>query len=67
MLEGSKQVIVESGNLERVTEEITNSVNEMSLGMDEINKAVNEVNDISRENRVQIGNLLQEVSKFKLP
>ncbi|MDR2445911.1 MAG: methyl-accepting chemotaxis protein [Treponema sp.] len=66
MLEGSKQVIVESKNLERVTEEITGSVNEMAAGAEQINHSVEQVNEISKDNKNQIDVLLKEVSKFKV-
>ncbi|MDR3342543.1 MAG: methyl-accepting chemotaxis protein, partial [Treponema sp.] len=44
MLEGSKQVIQESKNLETVTEEIAHGMNEMSTSAEQINVAVNRVN-----------------------
>ncbi|MDR1073964.1 MAG: methyl-accepting chemotaxis protein [Treponema sp.] len=66
MLGGSKQVIAESKNLGRVTEEITGSVNEMAAGAEQINRSVEQVNEISKDNRNQIDALLQEVSKFKV-
>ncbi|MDR2193479.1 MAG: methyl-accepting chemotaxis protein [Treponema sp.] len=66
MLEGSKQVIAESQNLERVTEEITGSVNEMAAGAEQINHSVDQVNDISKDNKNQIDMLLQKVKKFKV-
>ncbi|MDR1219464.1 MAG: methyl-accepting chemotaxis protein [Treponema sp.] len=66
MLDGSKQVIAESQNLGRVTEEITGSVNEMAAGAEQINRSVEQVNEISKDNRNQIDALLQEVSKFKV-
>ncbi|MDR2792807.1 MAG: methyl-accepting chemotaxis protein [Treponema sp.] len=66
MLGGSKQVITESQNLKRVTEEITGSVNEMAAGTEQINHSVNQVNEISKDNRDQIDMLLQQVQKFKI-
>jgi len=66
MLEGSKEVIHESKNLERVTQEITGGMNEMASGAEQINVAVNRVNDISVKNRENIDLLVREVSRFKV-
>jgi methyl-accepting chemotaxis protein len=66
MLEGSRQVIRESKNLELATAEITNGMNEMAAGADQINVSVNHVNSISGQNKENIGVLVGEVSKFKV-
>ncbi|MDR2071863.1 MAG: methyl-accepting chemotaxis protein [Spirochaetaceae bacterium] len=66
MLEGSKEVIQESKNLERVTQEITDGMNEMATGADQINVAVNRVNEISGQNKENIDVLVKEVSRFKV-
>jgi methyl-accepting chemotaxis protein len=66
MLEGSKEVITEGKNLEMVTQEITNGMNEMATGADQINVAVNRVNEISGQNKDNIDVLVKEVSKFKV-
>jgi len=66
MLEGAKEVIKESQNLERATQEITSGMNEMSIGADQINKAVNHVNEISGKNRRGIEHLITDVSLFKV-
>jgi methyl-accepting chemotaxis protein len=66
MLEGSKEVITEGKNLEMVTQEITNGMNEMATGADQINIAVTRVNDISGQNKDNIDVLVKEVSRFKV-
>jgi methyl-accepting chemotaxis protein len=66
MLEGSKEVMKESQNLEKVTQEITNGMNEMASGADQVNVAVHNVNEISAKNRESIENLIREVSRFKV-
>ncbi|MDR3193137.1 MAG: methyl-accepting chemotaxis protein [Treponema sp.] len=66
MLEGSKEVITEGKNLEMVTQEITNGMNEMATGADQINVAVNRVNEISGQNKESIDVLVREVSRFKV-
>jgi methyl-accepting chemotaxis protein len=66
MLEGSKEVLKEGGNLEKVTEEITGGMNEMATGADQINIAVNQVNDLSTKNRENIDTLVREVARFKV-
>jgi methyl-accepting chemotaxis protein len=66
MLDGSRQVIQESKNLEMMSEEISNGMNEMAGGADQINVAVNRVNSISGENKESINILVGEVSRFKV-
>jgi methyl-accepting chemotaxis protein len=66
MLEGSRQVIQESKNLETATQEITNGMNEMATGAEQINVAVTRVNTISGQNKENINVLVQEVGKFKV-
>jgi methyl-accepting chemotaxis protein len=66
MLEGSKEVIQESNALEKATQEITSGMNEMASGADQMNNAVNHVNDISVKNREGIDTLIHEVSRFKV-
>jgi methyl-accepting chemotaxis protein len=66
MLEGSNLVISESKNLEATTQEITNGMNEMANGAQQINLAVNRVNEISEQNKESIDVLVKEVSKFKV-
>jgi methyl-accepting chemotaxis protein len=59
-------VIEESKVLEYITSEIGNGMQEMASGADQIDTAVNRVNDISEENKKQIARLIQEVSRFKV-
>jgi methyl-accepting chemotaxis protein len=66
MLEGSREVISEGKNLEMATQEITNGMNEMASGADQINVAVNRVNEITGQNKENIDILVQEVSRFKV-
>jgi methyl-accepting chemotaxis protein len=66
MLEGSREAMKESQNLERVTQEITGGMNEMASGADQVNIAVNHVNEISARNREGIETLMREVSRFKV-
>jgi methyl-accepting chemotaxis protein len=66
MLVGAKEVIQESDNLEKATREITGGMNMMASGADQINVAVNQVNEISSKNREGIDALLREVSRFKV-
>jgi methyl-accepting chemotaxis protein len=56
----------ESRNLERVTQEITGGMNEMASGADQINIAVNNVNEMTQKNREAIDVLIKEVSRFKV-
>ena len=66
MLEGSKEVIQESTNLEKATQEITNGMNEMASGAQQINVAVNRVNEICGKNNENIKHLIKEISRFKV-
>ncbi|GHV45467.1 methyl-accepting chemotaxis protein [Spirochaetia bacterium] len=55
-----------SDSLARITREIENGMDEMAKGAEQINIAVNRVNEISVANRDNIGALGTEVSKFKV-
>jgi methyl-accepting chemotaxis protein len=66
MLDGSKGAITEGRNLEMATAEITNGMNEMASGADQINVAVHRVNEISGQNKDNIDILVKEVSRFKV-
>jgi len=66
MLEGSKEVIQESKRLEMATQEITNGIDEMAVGTNQVNNAVNNVNDLSTRNRENISALMKSVTKFKV-
>jgi len=66
MLEGSREVIQESKNLEKATQEITHGMSEMAAGADQINMAVNSINELSSKNRENISVLVQAISQFKV-
>ena len=66
MLDHSRDVILESENLEKMTLEIFDGMNEMAGSADEINSAVNHVNNISIKTREHIETLIGEISKFKV-
>jgi len=66
MLKASNQIIKEGESLELDTKEISAGVNEMASGTEKINITVNQVNDISRNNRKNIDVLVGEVSRFKV-
>ena len=66
MHQGAKEVVTESKNLEHLTQEITLGMNEMATGSEQINLAVNQVNDMSSKTRETIEQLIKEVSKFKV-
>ena len=65
MLKGSEGVAEEMRKLDNLTRVITDSMNEMASGAIQINKAVQEVNEITQQNKMSIENLVKEVSKFK--
>jgi len=66
MRDGSREVITEGKNLEIITQEIKGGMNEMATGADQINIAVNRVNDLTISNHDKINILINEVAKFKV-
>ena len=64
MLEGSKEVIRESEGLEKQTQEISSGIHEMASGAEQINIAINHINELSVKNRDNIALLLNEVTRF---
>ena len=66
MLKGGEGVAEEMRRLDNLTRIITDSMNEMAAGAIQINKAVQEVNEITQKNRQSIRNLAAEVGKFKV-
>ena len=66
MLKGGEGVAEEMKKLDSLTRIITDSMNEMASGAVQINKAVQEVNEITQQNKMSIGSLVAEVSKFKV-
>jgi methyl-accepting chemotaxis protein len=66
MLTGSQQVLEETKNMNHITQEITNGMNEMASGSKQISVAVEQVNQLSVENTLSIENLAKEVQKFKV-
>jgi len=57
---------VKMDNLMRLTEEITSSMEEMSIGIETINKSINSVNDMTHKNTESIENLGEAVGKFRV-
>lgn len=56
----------EMQQLIRLTDEITANMKEMALGITNINDTLNNINDLSKNNRDSIGNLAEAVDKFKV-
>ena len=53
-------------HLSRLTEEITASMEEMSIGIESINKSINNVNELTHQNTENLGSLGNAVGKFKV-
>ena len=66
MLKGGEGVAAEMHKLDNLTRIITDSMNEMASGAVQINKAVQEINEITQKNKQSIEALADEVSKFKV-
>jgi methyl-accepting chemotaxis protein len=62
----SREAIGQSKTLETISQEISQGMNEMATGADQINTAVNRVSEISGENKDNIEALIGEVAKFKV-
>ncbi len=65
MYRGSKEIIVEMDKLASVTSEIDGSMKEMTKAVNDLNKAMQRVNEISRENRQSILIVTDELGKFR--
>ncbi len=66
MLHGGETVAGEMQKLDGLTRIITDSMNEMALGAEQISYAVKEVKEITEENKQNIETLVSEVKKFKI-
>ena len=66
MLKGGESVAEEMHKLDNMTQLITNSMTEMAAGAVQINRAIQDVNEITQENKQSIERLAEEVSKFKV-
>ena len=66
MLVGGKGVANEMRKLDQLTAVIKDSMNEMAAGVQQINRAVQEVNSLARKNKDSIEGLAEEVGKFKV-
>ena len=66
MLKGGETVAQEMHKLDDLTRIISSSMNEMAAGMMQINNAVQEVNEITHKNKMNIESLAKEVKKFKV-
>jgi len=59
-------VASEMQKLDGLTRVITDSMNEMAAGAQQISNAVQEVAEISNKNKESIDNLAKEVGQFKV-
>jgi len=66
MLKGGDGVTREMQKLDHLTRIITDSMNKMAAGAVQINNAVQEVNEITQNNKRNIENLTKEVRQFKV-
>ncbi len=66
MLTDGENASDEIGKLGNLTSIITQSMNEMATGAEQINNTVQEVNQIMQNNKISIEKLAEEVKKFKV-
>jgi methyl-accepting chemotaxis protein len=66
MLSAGREVLAEMDRLIAATQEISDGMAEMAAGTEQINGAVNHVNDISRQNEESIESLARQVARFTI-
>jgi methyl-accepting chemotaxis protein len=66
MRAGSREILIESKNLEGLTEEINQGMEGMATGAEQINTAVQRIHELSGNNKRHIDALVKEISKFKV-
>jgi len=66
MSKQSMNVINQSASLKRISQDVSNGMDEMNQGAALINTAVNRVNNISSLNKESIESLGEEIAKFKV-
>jgi len=66
MTTGSKDVLNQSGDLKRITSEVAGSMDDMTQNVDEISSAIIRVQEITEENKENIGALSIDIRRFKV-
>lgn len=66
MSDESREVMKQSSDLKRITSEVAGSMDEMTEGAEKITSAITRVNEITRENKQDIGALSEEIARFKV-
>ena len=64
MAEDGVVLVNETGDLMRISRETVDAMNEMAGGVSQINISVNEINDMSMQNKTSIDALEKEMEKF---
>ena len=62
----SRDAVTKSSHLKQISSEVSGGMDEMALGAEQINLAVNNVNDISIKNKDNISLLKRDIAKFKV-
>jgi methyl-accepting chemotaxis protein len=65
-VKGSKEVLSETDNLAKINEETAAGMEKIAAEIEEINAAVQNVNEISAKNQEGTETLMKEVSRFKI-
>ena len=63
---GGGEIAKEMSQLEDLSRLITESMNEMAIGVNHINGAMQNVNEVTRQNKLSIEKLVNEIKKFKV-
>ena len=66
MLVRTEKISQEFKKLSLLSEKITQSMAEMAVGVGQVNKNIQEVNDTARLNKETASGVVSEISKFKV-
>ena len=66
MIFGSQEIAKEMNRLENVTQILSDSMGEMSIGAQQINDDLQDINLLSQDNKDSITSMSNEVHKFKV-
>ncbi|MDR0496334.1 MAG: methyl-accepting chemotaxis protein, partial [Treponema sp.] len=66
MLTGSREVVGEGKNLETLTEALTSGMKDIAQSLTTLHTTVSRADEIGKENKKSIDDLLEEISHFKI-
>ncbi len=66
MEEGSKEILIEMEKLSQATVKINGAIISIATGITNLNKTMQDVNQVSEENTLSISRVSEEINKFKV-